>query len=387
MATITLVHDKRYESKNGVHPVVVCVHHQGKRKYIKTGIKLPDSQFADGKVKNHVNAKILNAQISSKVGEIEKYIANCQLNNKPIHLDLIGTNKNSYSFIDYLTHRAEQYRQKGQIVMDRKLRCFAKELTDCFERDILFEDINADMLRDFEAYLIRQGNVNNTRAKKFKFLRQFFGQAIDEGKTDGRNPFKFYNIPIKPVKKDKLTAKDIAKIESLNLTDGPVNDTRNLFLFSYYAKGARFENCVTLHHSQIKNGRISIRTNKGGKFITVKIHSRLQKLLNKYRGKGLVFPFISDIPEDPKTYLETIASCNTVVNRNLKIIAALCKIKNNLTFHIARHTFADHLKSATGNINIIQDSLGHSDQRTTQIYLKSLGDEILDKEMDKLYGK
>jgi len=76
-----------------------------------------------------------------------------------------------------------------------------------------------------------------------------------------------------------------------------------------------------------------------------------------------------------------------MVNRDLKTIAALCNIKKNLTFHMARHTFADHLKQTSTSIHVIQDSLGHSDARTTQMYLTSLGDERLDKEMDKLYGR
>ena len=37
-------------------------------------------------------------------------------------------------------------------------------------------------------------------------------------------------------------------------------------------------------------------------------------------------------------------------------------------------------------LKIIQDALGHSDSRTTEIYLKTLKDERLDGEMEKLYG-
>jgi site-specific recombinase XerD len=126
---------------------------------------------------------------------------------------------------------------------------------------------------------------------------------------------------------------------------------------------------------------------KGKKFISVKIHSRLQAILDQYNGESsLVFPFITDIPEDPEQYLKTIDSQNVIVNRNLKVVAAVCGIKTNLTFHGARHTFAQHLKRNKADIYTIQESLGHSDIRTTQIYLESLGDEMLDKEMEKLYG-
>jgi integrase len=53
--------------------------------------------------------------------------------------------------------------------------------------------------------------------------------------------------------------------------------------------------------------------------------------------------------------------------------------------HLARYTFAYHLKQSTDNIFVV-DSLGHSRSTQTEAYLKALGDERLDEEMDKLYG-
>jgi integrase len=126
--------------------------------------------------------------------------------------------------------------------------------------------------------------------------------------------------------------------------------------------------------------------NKGKKFISVKIHPRLQHILDQYKGKGIIFPFLSDIPEDPEEFLKAVDSQNVIVNRNLKVLAGICEIGKKLTFHMARHSFAQHLKKNKADIYTIQESLGHSDIRTTQIYLESLGDEALDKEMDKLYG-
>jgi integrase/recombinase XerD len=387
MATVALMLDKRYPDAQGLFPLVVRVHNKGKRKYVPMGFKLREDQFKNGRVINHPDAKIRDSRAITKLGEIKKYIADCELHGKPIRMDLIGTGKTSASFCDYLEKRAQQYRAKGQIVMWQKLSRFVSELKDCFSADVLFDDLNQDALRKLDAYLIKSGNVENTRHKKFKFLRQFFGQAIDEGKATGINPFKQYYIPIRPVRKDKLTIAEIGKLEKVKLSPGPVNDARNLFLFSYYAKGARFENCVTLRRKQIHNGRINIVTNKSGKHISVLIHSRLQKILNQYKGKDFVFPLLSELPGDPAEYLSLIGSLNTVVNRNLKILAGLCGIKTKLTFHIARHTMAYHLKTVTDNINIIQDALAHSNQNTTQTYLKSLGDEVIDKEMEKLYGR
>lgn len=378
---------KEYVSQDGTQQIIIRVEHAGRQRFIPVGHKVTAKQWADGKVIKHPDQVLINSAIASKEAEIKRYLAECQLHGKPIHLDLIGTGRASYSFTEYLDHRAAQYKEREKIVMDRKVRRFAFELRACAGREVFFEDVDLDFLRQLEQWQIKQGNGDNTRHKKFKFLREFYGHAIKEGKAPSPNPFSSYKIMAKPVRKDKLTEAEIKKIEDLKLAPGPVADARNLFLFSFYAKGQRFEVCTILRRDQVREGRIHFRTNKGNDYISVKIHARLQAILDQYPTGEFVFPFVKAIPDTKEKYLKMIASINTGVNSNLKIVAALAKLTTNLTVHMARHSFAYQLKKVTDSINVIQDSLGHSDQRTTQIYLKSLDDEILDKEMDKLYGK
>jgi integrase len=99
-----------------------------------------------------------------------------------------------------------------------------------------------------------------------------------------------------------------------------------------------------------------------------------------------LFPFVQSMPANRKEYIKRTDSLNVTVNRSLKVIAGLAEIEP-FTFHIARHTFAYHLKKVVTNIAAIQDSLGHASSRTTEMYLKALDDEHLDTEMQKLYGK
>lgn len=143
---------------------------------------------------------------------------------------------------------------------------------------------------------------------------------------------------------------------------------------------------MTVRRTDIINDRILFKTNKGNKYISVKIHTRLQAIVNAYSGDFL-FPYIKELPAGKKAYKSKIDSLNVVVNRNLKIVAGLAGITKELTFHIARHTFAYHLKKKSDNMHVIQDSLGHSKSSTTEQYLQALDDEHLDKEMDKLYGE
>lgn len=387
MASITPILN-HYEDKKGKQQIVIRVEHEGRHRLIPVGHKVAASAFENSQVKSkYPDAAIINSAIASKLSSIRRYFADCDMKGVPVRLELVGTGKTTHSFTEYLDHRATQYQAKGKIIMKRKVERLAIELRACYGRNqVLFEEITGDGLRDLENWMIKNGNGNNTRHKKFKFLGEFFTHAIDEGKATGPNLFKKYKIEKKPVKKEKLSDADIKAIEELQLKPGAVADARNLFLFSYYAKGARFENCIMLTRDRFKEGRIYFRTNKGNDHISVKIHARLQAILEQYPGPGFVFPFVSAVPKDPEAYIKLVGSRNVVVNRNLKTVAALAGIDKPLKFHIARHSFADHLMKKSRQISVVQESLGHADERITRMYINALGDEILDPEMDKLYG-
>jgi len=61
------------------------------------------------------------------------------------------------------------------------------------------------------------------------------------------------------------------------------------------------------------------------------------------------------------------------MNLYLKEIADACSINKNLTFHIARHTFATIVTlSNSVPIETVSKMLGHKNLRTTQHYAKIL---------------
>lgn len=370
-----------------LYPVIVRIRHGKHTREIGTGYKIPEKNWKKNQVVGHTDAGKINKKITDLMSEARDYFDACERTKKPFRIELIGTGHQSHSFNDYLIHRAGQYLKKEMLIMETKTKRIEQDLKTCFGRDIYFDEVNQDLLRDYEAWLIERGNTNNTRHKKFKFLQQFYTQAVNDGKATDPNPFKLYKIATKPVQKEKLTLSEIKAIEDLELKLGAVNDARNLFLFSYYCKGTRFENCIMFRRSQIVKDRLVFRTNKGNKFISVQIHSRLQAIINSYPGNSeYLFPFIKEQPPDKRTYIKAIDVVNVIVNRNLKVVAALAEIKP-FTFHIARHSFAFHLKKVANNIAVISDSLGHSSVRTTEIYLKALDDEFLDSELRKLYGE
>lgn len=97
-------------------------------------------------------------------------------------------------------------------------------------------------------------------------------------------------------------------------------------------------------------------------------------ILKKYEGelpKGQLLPVLS----------------NQKLNSYLKEIADLCGIQKNVTFHLARHTFATTTTLSKGvPIETVSKMLGHTNIRTTQIYAR-ITNEKISRDMQLLSSK
>jgi len=97
-------------------------------------------------------------------------------------------------------------------------------------------------------------------------------------------------------------------------------------------------------------------------------------ILEKYKGKSTnnqLLPILS----------------NQKMNAYLKEIGDVCEIEKELTFHLARHTFATTITLAKGvPIETVSKMLGHTNIRTTQIYAR-ITDSKISNDMQALAGK
>ena len=99
-----------------------------------------------------------------------------------------------------------------------------------------------------------------------------------------------------------------------------------------------------------------------------------KNIIEKYSGKtyrnGKLFPMLT----------------NQRTNSYLKEIADICGIKKDLTFHMARHTFATMSLSKGVSMESVSKMLGHTNIKTTQIYARITNKKI-EHDMEQLAGK
>lgn len=130
-----------------------------------------------------------------------------------------------------------------------------------------------------------------------------------------------------------------------------------------YSSGIRIGELLNLEVQDINKERmlIAIKGGKGDKDRNVPLAYSLVPLLKEY---------IENY--SPQKYLFEGANNNkyssTSVNNIIKKAARKIGIKNNLSAHTLRHSYATHLLENGTDIRIIQKLLGHNSIKTTMIY-------------------
>ena len=99
-----------------------------------------------------------------------------------------------------------------------------------------------------------------------------------------------------------------------------------------------------------------------------------------YEKKGFVFPFLTDeiVKAAGEKFNKKIQAVTSLVNKNLKEFAEHNGINKNISTHVARHSFADNARKASGDIYAISKALCHSKIAVTENYLASLDDGSVD---------
>ena len=166
--------------------------------------------------------------------------------------------------------------------------------------------------------------------------------------------------------------------------------SKDIFIFSYLGCGINFTDIANLTYGNIVQDRIFYERQKTGKQINFQLQPLALSLIEKYRGLNskeddYIFPILNKrihITEQQK--YDRIHKSIGGVNKTLKRIGELAGLSIPLTTYVARHTFATVLKRSGVNTGIISESLGHSSEKVTQVYLDCFENSQIDEAMKSL---
>ena len=159
-----------------------------------------------------------------------------------------------------------------------------------------------------------------------------------------------------------------------------------LFSFSYFMGGINFVDMAYLTSKNIVGGRLIYTRRKTGKLINLPLSSEALSVLEVKNNTGgnYLFPILSSSHKTEQMKLNRLHKVITKVNRVLKQIGKELNLSVKLTTYVARHSFATVLKREGVSTSIICETLGHSSEKVTQIYLDSFENSQIDEAMSKL---
>ena len=234
--------------------------------------------------------------------------------------------------------------------------------------DIPLREIKYQFIVDLEFFLRTEYKYSqNTTYKCMKFFKQVINKAIRAGMITV-DPFNGYKISIERVDRGFLSEDDLTKMMSKTFASKRLEQVRDIFIFACFT-GLAYIDLANLRVDNIQkmfDGRLWIVTHrqKTNTKVTVPLLPPALKILKKYEGEfvnGKILPIIT----------------NQKMNCYLKEIAEICGIEKNLTFHLARHTFATTMTLGKGvPIETVSKMLGHTNVQTTQIYARITNDKI-----------
>lgn len=389
--------NKAKETKDGL-PLFARVTVDGKRIEISLKKKVP-SDLWDGKAGvvtgSGENVKFLNNYIAQVKAELFKIFNKMEILEEHITAEAIklrftGEKEEVKTLLQVVQYHNNQMAQRLGIdfvqgtyakytSLHNKLVTFIKYQYK--KSDIALRDLNHKFVTSFEYFLkTYYKNGHNTTMKDIKNLKKIINLAVQNSWLD-KNPFTAFKCAFRNVERNVLTLDEIETIENKEFKMPRLQHVRDLFIFSCYT-GLAYADVMNLTSRNIVLGMDRERW----------IYTSRQKTESQVRVPLLpkALAVIEKYKDDPQTvnsgYLLPHFS-NQKLNSYLKEIADVCGIQKNLTFHLARHTFATTITLTNGvPIETVSKLLGHSSIKITQIYAKVVENKICE-DMSALKAK
>ncbi|HJB85416.1 MAG TPA: site-specific integrase [Candidatus Alistipes merdigallinarum] len=396
-ATIEVVCYKSKVLANNESPLMLRITKDRKRKYSSIGISLNPVYWDFEKSKprrNCPNRLYIERLIADKIEAYRTKMIELQAENKEFTATTLHEqmfDRNSKPTVDEVFQtQIKNLKQTGRMgyalshqEVYNSLIKFNKHL------NIYFSDIDTIWLKRYETWLREQNFSENTIGRRFRTLRTVYNIAIEEKYVKAEHyPFKSYKVS----KLHQTTAKrainkaDIMRIIEYHSTDFYTQFAVDLFTFSYFTGGINFVDIAYLKSDNIVDGRLIYTRRKTHKLIKLPLQSKAQEIIKRYQQNGthFLFPILSEFHKSLQQQSNRVHKVISKVNERLKVVGKELGIPINLTTYVARHSFATVLKREGVSTSIICESLGHSSEKITQIYLDSFENSQIDEAMRNL---
>ena len=232
--------------------------------------------------------------------------------------------------------------------------------------------INKENVRTYLKYLDNLKYKNSSISRNISALRTFYRFLVIKEKMDKNIFASIRNPKVEKKLPNYLSEIDMEAILNFRNKENykeSIYTNRNLLIIEIlYDTGCRVDELVNIKLCDINHKEKSIKVlGKGSKERVVFYGEYANDFLNDYLidrklildGKKSNYLLVSK-----KSNQLTTRRVAQIIDEIIKVVA----VKNKVTPHTLRHTFATHLLNHGTGLRSVQELLGHSSLSTTQVY-------------------
>jgi len=231
------------------------------------------------------------------------------------------------------------------------------------------EEVDKHALRDYLSYLMAQGLVKASIARKLSAIRSFYRYLLRE-RMVSTSPLATTSSP----KLDRrlpsfLTQEEVKQLLEAPDLSTPQGQRDRALMELLYASGLRVSELVNINLEQINLDSQEIRVwGKGAKERVVLMGKPAVGALHAYLSQGR--PKLIGKKQTSALFLNRYGGriIERRVQRILEKYTSLAGIDKRVHPHMLRHTFATHLLDGGADLRVVQELLGHANLSSTQIY-------------------
>jgi integrase/recombinase XerD len=267
-------------------------------------------------------------------------------------------------------------------------------------RSLPFDKLTVRLVKDYYAWECQRNKISTVN-KSISRMWGIFNEASKEGLVEKANPFGLLSRKkAGKVQRRRLEFSEMQRLADLELPPQRREaQIRDIFLFQFYVHGMRIGDAVALKVGEVRQGPAGLvltytteKTEAG--LVGIELVGQAEAILRPYldgkRPDQFVFPFLKDeLDYSDKYFLECqVESKTTYINRVIKKLAGRAGIENpeEVTTHVARHSFADLARRSGASVYDISKGLRHGSIRITEMYLSSLDEDAVNS-LNGVYGK
>lgn len=298
-----------------------------------------------------------------------------------------GGRKASTMLCDYLETHVRLLEEQGKLGTSRNYRCALHSLRAFLQgRDVRISGLKEPLVVAYDHWLRRREVTRNTVSFYMRILRAVYNKAVKERLARPAVLFGNVYTGVDRTGKRAVGVSVLKAMQQLDLSgDASLEKARDLFVFSFFARGMAFVDMAYLCKKDIQADSIVYVRRKTSRKLSVRIEPCIRLIMDRYAketsGSPYVFPLLrsADTAQAYSQYKNSLGW----YNRSLKVLARILGIER-LSSYTARHTWATSARDMGIPLSIISAGMGHSSERTTEIYLASLDNSVIDRANRKI---